>query len=176
MWEFKHNFRCIHDSKRKGCQLQCCINFRYLQVLFWSLFHPRYLITTTHSLVTIEHMDSFSINFYEILWNEYISIKTILNKKNCELQSCITFWDQQLFILVVFSSKILLYYYTLTYDFSIWTLAQGWMWTMFQWWHRHMEASGVVISHSGHKTRYPNPKPKISEPGSEIPEPALTDV
>jgi hypothetical protein len=171
MWEFKHNFRWIHDSKRKGCQLQCCINFRYLQLLFWSLFHPRYLTTTTHSLVTIEHMDSFSINFYEILWNQYISIKTILNKKQLWTTKLHNLLRSTTFILVVFPSKILLYYYTLTYDFSIWNLAQGWMWTIFNgdtgtWRHRAWPSVtlGTKPDTRTLNPKYPDPDPKYPNP------------
>jgi hypothetical protein len=60
----------------------------------------------------IEHMDSFGINFYKILWNKYFSIKTILNKK---------LWTTKLhnlsisitFILVVSPSEILFNHYSL---------------------------------------------------------------
>jgi len=47
-------------SNKKSSELQSCINFLDLQLLFWSFVHLRSFSITTH--MTIEHMDSFGIN------------------------------------------------------------------------------------------------------------------
>jgi len=61
MWEIKRNFHWIHDFKSKSCQLQSCITFWDLELLFRSFLHLRLFPITTHSFVSIEHMNSFGI-------------------------------------------------------------------------------------------------------------------
>jgi hypothetical protein len=70
-----------NDFKLKSCELQSYITFRDLQLLFWSLLHPKYLTTTTQSLVTIEYIDSLSINSIKS-YGIYLDIQTISNQKS----------------------------------------------------------------------------------------------
>ena len=51
-----------NDFKQKHCELQSCITSVGLELLFWALLHPRSLTITAHSLMTMEHVDSFGIN------------------------------------------------------------------------------------------------------------------
>lgn len=55
-------------------------NFLILQLIL--IVSPSSFPTTTHSLVTIEHKDSFGINSIKI-YDAYMDIQTISNKKVC---------------------------------------------------------------------------------------------
>jgi hypothetical protein len=46
---------------KKTYELQSFITFGDLQLLFWLFLHLRSFSTTAHSLVILEHMDSFDI-------------------------------------------------------------------------------------------------------------------
>jgi hypothetical protein len=39
--KFNHIFPYINDFKCKSCQLESCITFEDLQLLFWAFLHPR---------------------------------------------------------------------------------------------------------------------------------------
>ena len=75
---------------KKSCELQSCVTFWDLQLLFWLFLHPRSFPIITHSLMTIERMDSFGINSIKS-YDTYLDIQTILIKK-FEQQSCRSCW------------------------------------------------------------------------------------
>jgi hypothetical protein len=81
LWNLANQIEGHHnDFKQKSYELQSCITFWDLQLLFWALLHPRSLTTTAHSLMTMEHMKSFGINSTKSC-GVYLDIPTIKNKK-----------------------------------------------------------------------------------------------
>jgi hypothetical protein len=72
-------FRILNEFKWKSYQLQSFISFWYLQLWFWSFFHPRSIW-----IIWISNVRKFNHNFPwidDFKW------------KSCRLQCFTTFWD-----------------------------------------------------------------------------------
>jgi hypothetical protein len=95
--KFKHSFPWQDDFKWKSCQLQSCITFWDLQLLFWLFLHHIW-----------GHLENSNFKFEKFKRNFPWKM---ISKKSCHLQSSITF------ILVISPSKVLWKFQILVFNF-----------------------------------------------------------